>query len=331
LGSVSRQLEASLEGVTGGSLIEGTEELPVRVRYGDDLRGDLTAIGDLPIVTPGGAAVSAQGGFPGVPLSALAAVSIAPSESIITRRNGERANTIQAFILRDVLPEEALQDVLATLEAEGFALPRGYRMELGGDSDARSSTLNSLLASLGLIVTLTIAVIVMTFNSFRLSLVAMVVCGLSAGLSMLALAIFNYPFGINAVIGVIGSIGVSINAAIIILTGLKADAEARAGDRDAMVDVIMGSSRHIVSTTVTTFGGFLPLILAGGGFWPPFAMSVAGGVLLSTVISFYFTPPMFALIYAKRARVAQLPAPAKLTKLRTTNLHYGDTLVEAAE
>jgi len=55
-----------------------------------------------------------------------------------------------------------------------------------------------------------------------------------------------------------------------------------------------------VSTTITTFGGFLPLILAGGGFWPPFAMSVAGGVLLSTVVSFYFTPPVFALIHRKR-------------------------------
>jgi multidrug efflux pump len=99
---------------------------------------------------------------------------------------------------------------------------------------------------------------------------------------------------------VIGSIGVSINAAIIILTGLEADPVARDGDREAMVEVVMGSSRHIVSTTVTTFGGFLPLILAGGGFWPPFAMSVAGGVLLSTVVSFYFTPPMFRLVYAGR-------------------------------
>ncbi len=66
----------------------------------------------------------------------------------------------------------------------------------------------------------------------------------------------------------------------------------------------MGSSRHIISTTVTTFGGFLPLILAGGGFWPPFAMAVGGGVLLSTLISFYFVPPMFRLIYAGRARTA---------------------------
>ncbi|MEO1114798.1 MAG: hypothetical protein AAFY05_20790, partial [Pseudomonadota bacterium] len=74
------------------------------------------------------------------------------------------------------------------------------------------------------------------------------------------------------------------------------------GDQAAMVDVVMGSSRHIVSTTLTTFGGFLPLILGGGGFWPPFAMSIAGGVLLSTVISFYFAPPMFAMVYARRRK-----------------------------
>ena len=70
----------------------------------------------------------------------------------------------------------------------------------------------------------------------------------------------------------------------------------------AVAGVVMDSSRHIVSTTITTFGGFLPLILAGGGFWPPFAMAVAGGVLLSTVVSFYFVPPAFRLVYARPAR-----------------------------
>jgi predicted RND superfamily exporter protein len=57
----------------------------------------------------------------------------------------------------------------------------------------------------------------------------------------------------------------------------------------------MDSSRHIISTTVTTFGGFLPLILEGSQFWPPFAMAIAGGVLLSTVISFFLVPPLFLL------------------------------------
>lgn len=305
LAAITGQMQAGLEGVTGGTLVEGTDELPVRVRLGDAERGDLNAISDLPIIVPNAAALSAQGTFPALPLSAIADVEIVPSNSSITRRNAERVNTVQAFILRGVLPEEALADTQALLAESGFAPPPGYRLEFGGDSDARADTLGNLLASVGLIVLLTIAVIVLTFNSFRLSVIAFIVCGLSAGLSILALAIFQYPFGINAIIGVIGSIGVSINAAIIIMTGLQADGHASAGDETAMVDVLMGSSRHIVSTTITTFGGFLPLILAGGGFWPPFAMSVAGGVLLSTVVSFYFTPPMFKLLYAGKRRSQQ--------------------------
>ncbi|GAB5387680.1 MAG: efflux RND transporter permease subunit [Alphaproteobacteria bacterium] len=297
LDGIARQLQAGLEGVTGGSMVEGAEELPVRVRFGNDTRSDLSRIRDLPILRPDAASLASQGQWPALPLSAISTISVKPAASTIARRNGERVNTVQGFIIRGVLPEEALQDVQQALTAADFKLPTGYRMELGGDSDERASTLNDLLASLGLIITLSIAVIALTFNSFRLTLIALVVCGLSAGLSMLALAVFQYPFGINAIIGVIGSIGVSVNAAIILMTGLKGNKAAVAGDRKAMVDVVMGSSRHIISTTITTFGGFLPLILAGGGFWPPFAMSVAGGVLLSTVVSFYFTPPMFSLAY----------------------------------
>jgi multidrug efflux pump subunit AcrB len=199
-----------------------------------------------------------------------------------------------------VLPAVALAEAMSLLDADGYAPPQGIRLETGGDSDARNSTVQALIAPLGLIITLSIAVVVMTFNSFRLTAIAFTVAGLSAGLSMLALAVFDYPFGINAIIGVIGSIGVSINAALIVLSGLQEDARASAGDRAAMVDVVAGSARHITSTTITTFGGFLPLILGGGGFWPPFAMSVAGGVALSVTLAFAFTPQMFALTLSRR-------------------------------
>lgn len=302
IGDVAFQLNTALVGVTGGSLVEGTEQLPVRVRMGDGLRGDLQAIADMPILLPDAPGISATGAFPAVPLSELATMVVEPSESVITRTDGIRENTVQAFLVPDVLPEEALQQVLQALDARGFAMPAGYELALGGDSDARSNTVGNLMASVGLIVTLTIATIALTFNSFRLTAVALVICVLSAGLSMLSLAIMQYSFGIQAIIGVIGSIGVSINAAIIILTGLQQDPEASAGDTDAMARVVTGSSRHIISTTITTFGGFLPLILGGGAFWPPFAVAIAGGVLLSTVLSFYFTPPVFALVRRRSAR-----------------------------
>jgi multidrug efflux pump subunit AcrB len=67
-----------------------------------------------------------------------------------------------------------------------------------------------------------------------------------------------------------------------------------------MRDEVIDSSRHIISTTLTTFGGFLPLILEGSQFWPPFAMAIAGGVLLSTIISFYLVPPAYVLLGSPR-------------------------------
>ncbi len=305
--SAARQLDELAEGAIGGSLLEGPEELPVRVRLAEEARDSSQEIGNLDLVAPAGSLLAESGGYPGIPLSALGESRLVPAETPIVRKDGERINTVQGFLLRDVLPEEALKDFQALLAASPLALPPGYRIEWGGDSDERAETVQNLAASAGLIVVLTIATIVLTFNSFTLSLITGIVAVLSMGLSLFALAVFQYPFGITALIGVIGSIGVSINAAIIILTAMQQDPEAAAGSLPGMQRVVVTASRHIVSTTVTTFGGFLPLILAGGGFWPPFAMSIAGGVLLSTVVSLYFTPSAYALLARWRPAVRLRP------------------------
>ncbi|MEQ8803799.1 MAG: efflux RND transporter permease subunit [Haliea sp.] len=214
---------------------------------------------------------------------------------------------MQAYLTRGVLPEEALARLRADLEANPVPLPEGYRVGFGGDSDERAGVVDSIMAPMGMIIAMLVATIVLTFNSWRLSLVAVLVCICSTGLSLLSLAVFQYPFGIQALIGVIGSIGVSINAAIIIMTALQLEPGAMAGGLHAIRGVVMDSSRHIVSTTITTFGGFLPLILEGSQFWPPFAMAIAGGVLLSTVVSFFLVPQLFLLL---RRRPGLFPAPA---------------------
>ncbi len=302
LGSIAAQLNARMEGAVGGSLIEASEELPVRVRVGNDERASAEAVADLNVVADRRTTATASDVYPGVPITSLGSMRLVPMDSPIYRRNGERINTVQGFPHREVLPEEALKLVLARMETDGFELPPGYRVEVGGDADARNDVIASLLGGAGLIVALTVAAIVLTFNSFRLSLITGVVSILAVGLSLLALAIFQYPFGIQGIIGVIGSIGVSINAAIIIMTALQRVPEAMEGDIVAITETVMAQSRHIFSTAVTTVGGFLPLILAGGGFWPPFAMAVAGGVLLSTGVSFYFVPPAFKLVYGSRRK-----------------------------
>ena len=305
---IANIMSASMTGIRSGSIVEQTEELPIIVRLSDEFRTDINWFRNLMIPTQ--LVPSEQGNL--IPLSSLGKPELTPGQNVIVREDGERINTVQGFIRRGLLPEEVLKEVQQVLADNPINLPPGYRFEIGGDADARDQTVNNLMSSLGLIVVLSIATIVLTFRSYRLSIIAFTVCFLSAGLSLLSLAVMNYPFGITALIGVIGSIGVSINAAIIIMTALQNNQQVMTGSVQAIEDTVFESSRHIVSTTTTTFGGFLPLILAGGGFWPPFAMSIAGGVLLSTIVTFYFTPPLFKIWYirAKNLTVKNAMQPA---------------------
>ena len=62
------------------------------------------------------------------------------------------------------------------------------------------------------------------------------------------------------------------------------------GDIDGTAAAVSGATRHILATTLTTVGGFLPLILSGGDFWPPFAVVIAGGVAGATLLALGFVP-----------------------------------------
>lgn len=312
LADAADTLDASLRGLTGGEMLEDTQRLPVRVRLDEDSWGRAEDIASLRIAGAPRADRERPGG---VALGALGTPRLLPSSSPISRKDGERVNIVQAFLMRGVLPEEALKALQADLAANPIPLPAGYHFSFGGDADVRAEVVEQIMAPMGMILAAMLATIVLTFNSWRLSAIAGLVLVCSFGLSLLCLAIFRYPFGVQAMIGVIGSIGVSINAAIIIMTALQQDESASAGDSGAILGVVMDSSRHIMSTTITTFGGFLPLILEGSQFWPPFAMAIAGGVLLSTVISFFLVPPLFlvAIGWQRQPARSSAPVPASHT------------------
>ena len=69
-----------------------------------------------------------------------------------------------------------------------------------------------------------------------------------------------------------------------------------------VVAVLMRATRHLLSTTLTTMAGFTPLILAGGGFWPPVAVAIGGGVAGATTLAVTFVPAMYVLVNRRRWR-----------------------------
>ena len=110
---------------------------------------------------------------------------------------------------------------------------------------------------------------------------------------------FGHPFGFMAIVGTMGLVGVAINDAIVVMAGIRANAAARAGNREALREVVVHCTRHIVATTLTTIAGFTPLLLAGGGFWPPLAIAIAGGVGGATILALYFVPSVYLLLFSQ--------------------------------
>ena len=293
LTEIAGQLNTSLVGNGNGSIIEATESIPVRVRIDNGQRSELTDLANMQLLS----SASEQP----IPLTALAELSLKPSRGAIPHRDGVRVNVIEAYIRSGVLPSEVLARVRDKMVDVQYQVPSGYHIEVGGESAERDSAVGKLLASVGIIFTLLITVVVLSFNSFRLSAIIFLSAFQSVGLGLLSIYIFDYPFGFTVIIGLLGLMGLAINAAIVIIAELKSSPEAVRGDTQAIVSAVQSCTRHISSTTITTVGGFLPLILAGGGFWPPFAVAVAGGTVLTTLLSFLFVPALFSLFSQKRA------------------------------
>ncbi|NQZ92936.1 MAG: efflux RND transporter permease subunit [Moritella sp.] len=293
LTDVATQLQSTLHGTVNGSIIEATESIPVRVQIANEQRRSLSDLANISLSSP----LSQSS----IPLVALTTLALTPSRGAIPHWNGVRVNTVEGYLVAGVLPSTVLNEFSARLASENFVLPPGYRMEFGGESAKRNDAVGNLLASVGVIMMLLIIIVVLSFNSFRLGGVIVLSAIQSVGLGLLSIYVFNYPFGFTVIIGLLGLMGLAINAAIVILAELKSDPKAVAGDSDAIIKAITSCTRHITSTTITTVGGFLPLILAGGGFWPPFAIAIAGGTVLTTLLSFYFVPAIFVLMSRKRA------------------------------
>lgn len=311
LSDLAGQLEAQLEGSSGGSVVEGTEEVPVRVRVGARARDSIDDVLAARIQPRGAPSPQVIDRMAGLPLAAVASVELVPEVAGITRRNGERTNTVQGYLVPYTLIAESLADFRRRLDAAGLELPAGYRIEFGGEDEQRSEAMGNLVAFALPLLVLMAGTAVLAFDSFRFAAIVWAVAGLSIGLALLGVWSFGYPMGFVAIVGTMGLMGLAINDAIVVLAALRSDDRALLGDLDAIEDVVVGATRHILATTFTTIGGFLPLILFGGRFWPPMATAIAGGVGGASILALYLVPATFSIFQSRAAaKRAAAPSPA---------------------
>ena len=304
-------LYTTVEGASAGRLFDGDEDVPVRVKLRLDGSFKLERLAALPLPAMSRPAASGGNGPPSGPpqgppasssglnpltLSSIATWELDSDVGAIVRIDGRRANEVKAYVPAGVLPSTVIAEFKRRLADSQFSLPAGYAIEFGGETEQRTQAVAKLIANGFVLFALMLLTLVASFRSFRCAFVIAAVGGLSAGLGPLALAWFGYPFGFMAIVGTMGLVGVAINDSIVVLAAIRANVAARGGDRAAVAAEVSHCTRHVIATTLTTIVGFLPLILGGGGFWPPLAITIAGGVAGATFLALYFTPTLYLLL-----------------------------------
>ncbi|NJL88159.1 MAG: efflux RND transporter permease subunit, partial [Leptolyngbyaceae cyanobacterium SM1_1_3] len=296
---IAQQLEATLEGAVGGSVLESTENLPVRVQISSDNRGDLAQVAALNL-QPAQASSPQPDRFR--TLSALGEFELIPQLAQITRRNEQRVNTVQGFIRAGVLPSEVLADFQGAMAEQGFELPPGYYTEIGGEQAESGAAAGNLLTYVGLLLLVMGTALVLSLKSFRSAGIVAAVGIASVGMALFSLWAFGSVLGFMAIIGSMGLIGIAINGSIIVLSAVNENELAQQGDRKAIQEVVIRATRHVLTTTITTMVGFIPLLADGDPFWRPLAIAIAGGSRRFSLFSPLFSLPAAYLMLQRRER-----------------------------
>lgn len=298
LNALASELRGQLDGALGGAVLEDLEELPVRVRVGGEARETVAGLASI--------------GFPSgdrnwAPLEAIGTLELRPETASIARFDSRRTNILEGYTVEDALPIDVTRDVQAPLDERGYELPPGYRVELGGELDTNRDAVGDLMQYAPVLGVIMIAALVLTFRSVLLAGVLIAVAACSVGLALLNTFFIGFPVSFNTILGTFGLIGIAFNDSIVVIAAIRENPRARAGDPGAIADAVLGCSRYVISTTLTTIGGFLPLLLlVGGEFWPSLAIVLAGGVGGATILALVFVPASYVLL---SGRLSKTEAP----------------------
>tara|TARA_B100001063_G_scaffold244184_1_gene276383 strand:- start:98 stop:1468 length:1371 start_codon:yes stop_codon:yes gene_type:complete len=287
LGSISgdffiNELAIASEGMIVGTMLDGNKELSIKIRGSSNDSIESTQFLSVP----------SQEGFDYS--SNYGEFEVTNQANFVSRDAGKRQNQVSAWIWPDLLPSQTEKYLAGKLENFKAELPPGYIFEVGGEAEARGQSQSNIFSSAILFLVLIIIALVAALNSFRQAGLILSVAFWCTGLAFLGLTIGQANFGFIGLVGAIGLAGLSINDSIVVLSHIK---EANANSpitKEDLVEVIIRSTRHVITTSATTIGGFLPLLITSI-FFKPLAWAMAGGVIGSSIIALFYIPACYAI------------------------------------
>jgi len=239
--------------------------------------------------------------------------TVGPSE--IHRADQTRVAIVSSN-LRDIDLGTAVAEVRQLVQNN----PLGAEIKLafGGQSEELDSSIRSLLFAFGLAMFLVYLVMASQFESLLHPFVIMFSVPLAVVGAVMALWLSNSPVSVVVFIGLILLVGIVVKNAIVLIDKVNQLREEGVAKKEAICRGAESRLRPIIMTTMTTLFGFAPLAFFGGDgaeVRAPMAITVIGGLAVSTILTLVVIPIMYNLLdrksdasYRERGKIAELPA-----------------------
>ncbi|WP_149193414.1 efflux RND transporter permease subunit [Luteimonas suaedae] len=258
-----------------------------------------------------------------VRLSAVADVVATTGPSEIHRADQVRVAVVSAN-LRGVDLGTAVDDVRRMVAEDtraGRGLGAGISLHIGGQGEELAESVRSLLFAFGLAIFLVYLVMASQFESLLHPFVILFTVPLALVGAVLALLVTGNTISVVVFIGLILMVGLVVKNAIILIDKVNQLRETGVAKREALVEGARSRLRPIAMTTLCTLFGFLPLALAfgeGAEVRSPMAITVIGGLLVSTLLTLLVIPVVYDLLdrrgdahYVERGRRARARIAAR--------------------
>jgi HAE1 family hydrophobic/amphiphilic exporter-1 len=248
-----------------------------------------------------------------VRLGDIVSIQQRPTLQAITRRDRERAITIRANVAPGVSQAVAID---RSVEIAREVLPDGYRAVASGSARTFRESFESLWFAMALGLIVAYMVLASQFNAFTHPFTVLLALPFSVSGALLALWIAGQSLNVYSMLGLILLMGIAKKNSIL-LVDFTNQARASGMERHAaLLHACPVRLRPILMTSVATIAGALPPALAigpGAELQRPMALSIVGGMIVSTAFTLFVVPAAYSLIDdaiawndARRARGAGL-------------------------
>ena len=298
--AVAEQLQFLLSGVPITAVREDIRSVEVMGRAAGDIRLDPAKIEGFTLVGNAGQRV---------PLSQIGKIEIGMEDPILRRRDRTPTITVRGDIADNLQPPDVSVAIMKQLQPIIDTLPAGYRIEMAGSIEESGKATQAMIPLFPIMIALTLLIIILQVRSLS----AMVMVFLTAPLGLIGvvptLLIFNQPFGINALVGLIALSGILMRNTLILIGQIDHNQKDGLDPFHAAVEATVQRARPVLLTALAAVLAFIPL--THSVFWGTLAYTLIGGTLGGTAITLVFLPAMYAIWFRIRPAEQRVQSPAE--------------------